>query len=85
MLANTIQAVIGQRLVPMKNSTDRVAVIELMLGSSAVKNLIREGKSYQIDSVLQTSGSDGMQTFEKSLQGLISNNLVPAMSAGDVI
>ena len=85
MLANTIQAVIGQRLVPMKNSTDRIAVIELMLGSSAVKNLIREGKSYQIDSVLQTSGSEGMQTFEKSLQGLISNNLVPAMSAGEVI
>jgi twitching motility protein PilT len=85
MLANTIQAVIGQRLVPMKNTTDRIAVIELMLGSSAIKNLIREGKSYQIDSVLQTSGGDGMQTFEKSLQGLISNNLVPAMSAGDVI
>ena len=56
-----------------------------MLGSSAIKNLIREGKSYQIDSVLQTSANEGMQTFEKSLQGLISNNLVPAMSAGEVI
>ena len=85
MLANTIQAVIGQRLVPMKNSTDRIAVIELMLGNSAIKNLIREGKSYQIDSVLQTSGTEGMQTFEKSLQGLISNNLIPAMSAENVI
>lgn len=85
MLANTIQAVIGQRLVPMKNATDRIAVIELMLGSSAIKNLIREGKSYQINSVLQTSANDGMQTFEKSLQGLISSNLVPTLPADQVI
>ena len=68
-----------------KNTTDRITVIELMLGTSAVKNPIREGKRYQINSVLQTRAKNGIQTFEKSLQILISNNLVPAMAAREVI
>jgi len=85
MLANTILGVIGQRLVPMKNKTDRVAVVELMLGTRAIKNLIREGKSHQILSILQTSGKAGMQTFEKSLEYLISHNMIPPVAAEEVI
>lgn len=85
MLANTVEAIIGQRLVPMRNKTDRIAVIELALGSSAMRNLIREGKSYQINTVLQTSGGEGMQTFEKSLQFLANNNLIPPMHINEVL
>ncbi len=85
MLANTILGVVGQRLVPMKNKTDRVAVVELMLGNRAIKNLIREGKSHQILSILQTSGKEGMQTFEKSLEHLINHNVIPVMNADEVI
>jgi len=85
MLANTILGVVGPRLVPMKNKTDRIAVIELMLGTRAIKNLIREGKSHQILSILQTSGKQGMQTFEKSLEYLISHNMIPPMPAEEVI
>lgn len=85
MLANTILGVVGQRLVPMKNKTDRVAVVELMLGNRAIKNLIREGKSHQILSILQTSGKEGMVTFEKSLENLINHNMIPVMNADEVI
>lgn len=85
MLANTIVGVVGQRLVPMHNKTDRIAVIELMLGTRAIKNLIREGKSYQILSALQTGAKEGMQTFEKSLEYLINHNMIPAVNASEVI
>lgn len=76
MLSNTILAVIGQRLVPRKNSNDRVAVVEYMHGNTAIKNMIRDGKSHQIISVLQTGAKYGMQTFDKSLKMLIEQDYV---------
>ncbi|MBU0579110.1 PilT/PilU family type 4a pilus ATPase [Patescibacteria group bacterium] len=75
-LAGSIKAVVSQRLVPSLQG-GRVAVVEIMLANSAVKNLIRESKAFQIDNVIQTGGAEGMILIETSLlrrvkQGLIS-------------
>lgn len=73
-LASSLQGVIAQRLVPraeggrQHGSTGRVALFEILVTTSAVSNLIREGKSYQLPSVLQTGAHIGMQTFAQSLQ-----------------
>jgi twitching motility protein PilT len=84
-LANTIEGVIAQRLVPKQNSSDRAAIIELMLGVSSVRNLIREGKSYQIMSVIQTGSQYGMQTYEKSLQSFVNKGMVAASALEEFI
>lgn len=70
MLSGTLSAVISQRLVPVLGGGRR-AVIELMLGTSAIASLIREGKEFQIDNTLRTSADLGMITIEKSLVNLI--------------
>ena len=74
-LAATIQAVVSQRLVPMAGG-GRVAATEIMLANSAVRNLIREGKSFQIDNVLQTSGDVGMMLMEASLADWVQRGAI---------
>ncbi len=69
-LANVVVGVVSQRLIPVK-SGGRKAVHEIMTGTSAVKNAIREEKTYQIDNIIQTSSEVGMQTLETSLVKLI--------------
>ena len=54
----------------------RIGCFEVMTGNSAIRNLIREGKTAQIASTLQTSGKEGMFTREKYLEGLIEKGLV---------
>ncbi|MFW5702455.1 MAG: type IV pilus twitching motility protein PilT, partial [Candidatus Dojkabacteria bacterium] len=74
-LANVITAVISQRLLPVKQGGRRAA-LEIMLGSAAVKNAIREGKTYQIDNIIQTSGDMGMMTIEKSLVQMVKDGYI---------
>lgn len=69
-LANVISAVISQRLVPVK-SGGRRAVLEIMIATPAIRNAIREAKTYQIDNMIQTNSEIGMITLEKSLINLI--------------
>lgn len=69
-LANVLQAVISQRLVALKGGGRRAA-LEVLVANPAVRNLIREGKSYQIDNVITTSSDLGMITMEQSLVNLI--------------
>ncbi|MCA9383859.1 PilT/PilU family type 4a pilus ATPase [Candidatus Dojkabacteria bacterium] len=69
-LANVISAVLSQRLVPVKGG-GRKAVLEIMIATPAVRNAIREGKTYQIDNMIQTNAELGMITLEKSLIELI--------------
>jgi len=76
VLAASIVAVIAQRLVKMAMKNDRIAVLEILATSDAVRNLVREGKTYQLNSVIQTGSDYGMQTFEKSLSDLRQNNLI---------
>lgn len=65
-LSVSIQAVVSQRLVPM-NGGGRVAATEVMIATPAIRNLIREGKTFQIDNVIQTSAETGMMLMEASL------------------
>lgn len=65
-LASVLEGVISQRLVP-KISGGRTVVTEVLLGTPAVRTLIRDGKSHLIDNVIQTSAESGMMTLEMSL------------------
>lgn len=69
-LANTFEGVISLRLIPGIVS-GRVPAVEILLGTPAVRNLIREGKTHQIDNIIQTSGELGMITLEASLVRLV--------------
>ncbi len=81
MLAESLQAVITQTLCKKVGGSGRAAALEIMIGTSAVRNLIREGKIHQLPSVLQTSQNVGMKTMETALLELLANNLISAETA----
>lgn len=74
-LANTLEAVIAQQLLPMLGG-GRVAAVEIMIATPAIRNLIREGKVHQIYSIMETSSQQGMQTMDRVLADLHLNGLV---------
>ena len=80
MFAESIQAIVTQTLCK-KAGGGRVAALEILLGTTAVRNLIREGKIHQIPSVMQTSQGLGMQTLEMSLKDLVGRGLISRETA----
>jgi twitching motility protein PilT len=76
MLADSLRAVISQRLVK-RVSAGRVAVAEILVATSAVRNLIREGKTHQLTTVMQTSREHGMQTCEMHERQLRAQGILP--------
>lgn len=74
-LANVIEATVSQRLIPVIGGGRRVAC-EVMIGTSAVRNAIREQKTYQIDNIIQTSADVGMITLERSLVELVRDGKI---------
>jgi len=74
-LSNVIEAVFSQRLVPGATK-GRCVAYEVMLGTTAIKTSIRDGKTHQIESVLETSQEAGMSTLERSLADLVKRGLV---------
>jgi len=75
-LALTIEAVLTQVLLPRADGKGRVAVFEIMLASYAIRNLIRENKSHQITSMIETSSQLGMQTLDQALEEVVKKGLV---------
>ncbi len=73
--SESIEAVITQTLLKRKGG-GRVAALEIMTGTTAVRNLVREGKIHQIPGTMQVSQKDGMQTMDMALQNLVSRGLV---------
>ena len=73
--AESIEAVITQTLLKKKGG-GRVAALEVMIGTTAVRNLIREGKVHQLPGTIQVSQKDGMQTMDMALQSLVSRGIV---------
>lgn len=69
-LSMVLEAVISQQLIPTADHKRRVAAFEVMLTNPAIKNLIREGKTYQIQSMIQTNKKIGMQTMDDALYDL---------------
>ena len=66
-LSNTLEAVISQQLIPTADGKHRVAAFEVMHANHAVRNLIREGKSHQLASVMQTNRKLGMITMDEAI------------------
>jgi twitching motility protein PilT len=80
-LADGIRAVICQTLFKRRDRKGRVAACELMIATPAVRNLIREGKTYQLPSMLQTGKKYGMQTLDDSIMELLNKKTISAEDA----
>jgi twitching motility protein PilT len=76
MLSESLRAVISQTLLKTKDGSGRVAAHEIMLGTPAIRNLIRENKVAQMYSAIQTGQQLGMQTLDQHLQDLVRRNVV---------
>ncbi|CAI0866731.1 TPA: type IV pilus twitching motility protein PilT [Serratia fonticola] len=74
-LASSLQAVIAQKLLS-KPGGGRVAIYEILTATAAVSSMIREGKTHQLVSVLQTGAQSGMQTFEQGLQQRVAQGIL---------
>lgn len=84
MLSETLEAVVSQTLLPVKGGNGRVPAMEIMVNNTAIANLIREEKIYQIPSVIQAGTKEGMQTLDQSLYNLVMNNLLDRKTAESV-
>jgi twitching motility protein PilT len=70
-LSESIRGVVAQTLLKTASGRGRVAAVEILVSTPAVRNLIREGKTFQLPSVIQTGVKEGMQTIEQSLSELV--------------
>ncbi|MDT8363452.1 MAG: type IV pilus twitching motility protein PilT [Nitrosomonas sp.] len=81
MLSESLRAVISQALLKTKDGNGRVAAHEIMIGTPAIRNLIREGKVAQMYSTIQTSQATGMQTLDQNLTELVKRNVISMADA----
>ncbi len=81
MLSESLRAVISQTLLKTKDGQSRVAAHEIMIGTPAIRNLIREAKVAQMYSAIQTGGNIGMQTLDQNLTELVKRNVVSVAEA----
>jgi twitching motility protein PilT len=75
-LALVLEGVISQQLIPMTQGRGRKAAFEVMLGTPAIRNLIREGKTHMITGIIQTSKKQGMKTMDDAIYELFINRLI---------
>jgi twitching motility protein PilT len=81
MLSESLIAVISQTLCKLKDGSGRVAAHEIMIATSAIKNLIRENKVAQMYSAIQTGQSLGMQTLDQCLTEIVRRNIISPAEA----
>jgi twitching motility protein PilT len=81
MLSESLRAVIAQQLIKTKDGKGRCAANEILIGSSALASMIREGKITQIDSIIQTGTAVGMQTMDQHLMHLIKEEKISKEAA----
>lgn len=75
-VASVLKAVMAQRLIVTANRQSRIPAVEVLIKTDAVANLIREGKTHQLDNILQTSAGQGMIMLESHLASLVSSGLI---------
>ncbi len=80
-LSLTLQGIISQQLIPRADRPGRVLACEILVATGAVRNIIREGKTYQLPTVMQTGGKLGMQTMDKSLLQLYQRRMITIQEA----
>jgi twitching motility protein PilT len=76
MLSNSLEAVLCQQLLPRAGMPGRICAMEIMIATPAIRNLIRESKTHQITSMIQTSANVGMQTMDQHLRDLYLKGLI---------
>ncbi len=76
IFANVIRGIVSQILLPRRDGRGRVAAMEVLVATPAIKNLIREAKTHQIPSLVQTGSQYGMQTLDQSLEMLVAKGLI---------
>jgi twitching motility protein PilT len=69
--SQTLVAVLSQTLLPKASGTGRVPAFEVMIANTAVRNLIRDGKTYELNNTMQLNANEGMQTLDQCLAGLV--------------
>ncbi|MEX0708171.1 MAG: type IV pilus twitching motility protein PilT [Woeseia sp.] len=81
MLSTSLRGVISQQLLPTKHKPGRVAALEILVNTSAVANLIRQGKLDQLETAMQSGGAVGMQTMDSALMELVETRFVSGKEA----
>jgi twitching motility protein PilT len=81
MLAETLKGVVAQQLLLRADGQGRVAAVEILMGTTALANLIRDGKTYQIPSIIQTGRREGMQTMDQAILELLRAKRITAQEA----
>ncbi len=81
MLAETLKGVIAQQLLIRTDGQGRVIAVEILIGTTALANLIREGKTYQIPSLIQTGRREGMQTMDQAILELLRSKQITPQEA----
>jgi twitching motility protein PilT len=81
MISESIRAIISQTLLKTKDGSGRVAAHEIMVGTPAIRNLIRENKIAQMYSAIQTGAQMGMQTLDQNLTDLVKRNIISMAEA----
>jgi twitching motility protein PilT len=81
MLSTSLRGVISQQLLPLKNEPGRVAALEVLVTTSGVANLIRQGKLDQLETAMQAGGATGMQTMDSALMTLVKKDIISGQEA----
>jgi twitching motility protein PilT len=81
MLAETLKGVIAQQLLVSADGQGRMAAVEILIGTTALSNLIRDGKTYQIPSIIQTGRREGMQTMDQAILELLRAKRITSQEA----
>ena len=81
MLSTSLRGVVSQQLLPTQDKPGRVAALEIMVNTSAVANLVRQGKLDQIETAMQSGGAIGMQTMDTALMNLLESGRISALDA----
>tara|TARA_B100000953_G_scaffold155021_1_gene128224 strand:- start:223 stop:1275 length:1053 start_codon:yes stop_codon:yes gene_type:complete len=84
MMSESLEAVIAQKLLQTKDKKGRIPALEIMIATTAIRNLIREDRIYQIPSVMQAGGVEGMQTLDQDLQRLVSQGKIQRKAAAQI-
>ncbi len=81
MLSTSLRGVVSQQLLPTKHKPGRIAALEILINTSAVANLIRQGKLDQLETAMQAGGKIGMQTMDNALMDLVDRRWVSGKEA----
>jgi len=81
MISTSLRGVVSQQLLPKKQEAGRVAALEVLINTSAVSNLIRQGKLDQLETAMQAGGNQGMQTMDSALMELVNKGLIDGKEA----